>query len=86
MEVEWHTEEIHRYRASHIFEDIESDETGLILRYRVKSKDFVRAGEAASKIKRALERLGAHPRIVRRWRWPPTRPRRTWLFTVSAAR
>jgi CBS domain-containing protein/anti-sigma regulatory factor (Ser/Thr protein kinase) len=66
MEVEWHTEEIHRYRASHIFEDIESDETGLILRYRVKSQDFVRAGEAASKIKRALERLGAHPRYVRR--------------------
>ncbi|NLG28568.1 MAG: CBS domain-containing protein [Chloroflexi bacterium] len=66
MEVEWHTEEIQRYRASHIFEDIESDETGLILRYRVKRHDFVRAGEAASKIKRALERLGAHPRIVRR--------------------
>lgn len=66
MEIEWHAEEIERYRASHIFEDIESDETGLILRYRVKSQDFVRAGEAASKIKRALERLGAHPRIIRR--------------------
>jgi CBS domain-containing protein/anti-sigma regulatory factor (Ser/Thr protein kinase) len=66
MEVEWHAEEIHRYRASHIFEDIESDATGLMLRYHVKAKDFVRAGEAASKLKRALERLGAHPRIVRR--------------------
>lgn len=66
MEVQWHAEEIHRYRASHIFEDIESDQTGLILRYTVKSQDFVRGGEAASKIKRALERLGAPPRVVRR--------------------
>jgi len=66
MEVQWHEEEIHRYRASHIFEDIESDQTGLVLRYRVAQHDFVRGGEAASKIKRALDRLGAHPRIIRR--------------------
>ena len=66
MEVQWHTEEIQRYRASHIFEDIESDQTGLILRYKVASRDFVHGGEAASKIKRALERLGAQPRVVRR--------------------
>lgn len=66
MEVQWHAEEIHRYRASHIFEDIESDQTGLILRYFVKPHDFVRGGEASSKLKRALERLGADPRIVRR--------------------
>jgi CBS domain-containing protein/anti-sigma regulatory factor (Ser/Thr protein kinase) len=66
MEVQWHAEEIHRYRASHIFEDIESDQTGLILRYFVRPHDFVHGGEASSKIKRALERLGAHPRIVRR--------------------
>lgn len=66
MEVEYREEEIHRYRASHIFEDIVSDQTGLILRYRVAARDFVRAGEASSKIKRALERLGAGPQIVRR--------------------
>jgi len=66
MEVQWQEEEIHRYRASHIFEDIESDQTALILRYRVAKNDFERGGEASSKIKRALERLGADPRIVRR--------------------
>lgn len=66
MEVQWHAEEIHRYRASHIFEDIESDQTGLILRYFIKTHDFIHGGEASSKIKRALERLGGHPRIVRR--------------------
>jgi len=66
MEVQWHAEEIQRYRASHIFEDIQSDQTGLILRYFIKTHDFVHGGEASSKIKRALERLGGHPRIVRR--------------------
>ncbi len=66
MEVQWHIEEIRRYRASHIFEDIESDQTALILRYAVKAQDFIKGGEASSKIKRALERLGAHPRLIRR--------------------
>jgi len=66
LEVSYHAEEIHRYRASHIFEDIESDQTGLILRYKVRAKDFVSCGEAASKLKRALQRLGAGPAEVRR--------------------
>ena len=66
LEVEWQEEEIHRYRASHIFEDIESDQTGLLLRYKVVARDFVRGGEASSKVKRALERLGARPQLVRR--------------------
>lgn len=66
LDVQWQEEEIHRYRASHIFEDIESDQTGLVLRYRVTSRDFVRGGEASSKLKRALERLGADPPLVRR--------------------
>jgi len=66
MEVQWRAEEIKRYRASHIFEDIESEQTALILRYSVKAEDFVRGGEASSKIKRALQRLGADPWIVRR--------------------
>ncbi len=66
LEVQWQEEEIHRYRASHIFEDIESDQTGLVLRYRVAARDFVHGGEASSKMKRALERLGAPPQLVRR--------------------
>ncbi len=66
LDVQWQEEEIHRYRASHIFEDIESDQTGLVLRYRVVARDFVRGGEASSKLKRALDRLGADPPLVRR--------------------
>jgi CBS domain-containing protein/anti-sigma regulatory factor (Ser/Thr protein kinase) len=66
FETLWHSEEIRRYRASHIFEDIESDQTTLILRYHVKARDFLAGGEASSKVKRALERLGAHPQTMRR--------------------
>ncbi len=66
FEALWHSEEIRRYRASHIFEDIESEQTTLILRYHVAPRDFVRGGEASSKVKRALDRLGAHPQLLRR--------------------
>ncbi len=66
LEMDYHEEEIHRYRASHIFEDIVSDQTGLILRYKVQPQDFTHCGEAASKLKRALERLGAQPAAARR--------------------
>jgi len=59
-------EEIARYRASHIFRDVESDATSLILRYKVAPRDFTHGGQASSKIKRALTRLGADPQIVRR--------------------
>jgi CBS domain-containing protein/anti-sigma regulatory factor (Ser/Thr protein kinase) len=60
------TEEIKRYRASHLFEDIQSDRSSLILRYNIKPNDFVHGGSASSNIKRALNRLGAFPQITRR--------------------
>jgi CBS domain-containing protein/anti-sigma regulatory factor (Ser/Thr protein kinase) len=66
IELDYHAEEISRYRASHIFEDIVSDRTSLLLRYKVSAKDFTRGGEASSKIKRALTRLGGNPQIIRR--------------------
>ena len=66
LEVEYHEEEIHRYRASHIFKDIVSDRTSIFLRYDVVARDLDHAGEASSNIKRALSRLGASPQIVRR--------------------
>jgi CBS domain-containing protein/anti-sigma regulatory factor (Ser/Thr protein kinase) len=66
LEVNYREEEIHRYRASHIFEDIISDRTSLILRYQVRAKDFRQGGAASSKIKRAIERLGGSPAIARR--------------------
>ncbi len=59
-------EEIRRYRASHLFEDIISDRTSLILRYYTKPHDIMKGGQASSNIKRALLRLGADPQLARR--------------------
>lgn len=66
IDMGYRQEEISRYRASHIFQDIVSDDTSLTLRYRIEAGDFSRGGEASSKIKRALQRLGGSPEIVRR--------------------
>lgn len=66
LEIEYHEEEIHRYRASHIFEDIIADQVTLVFRYHVDGGDFERAGEASSKLKQTLTRLGIDPRAVRR--------------------
>jgi len=66
LEVEYHEEEIRRYRVSHIFEDVVSDRTSIILRYDVMARDFKRAGEASSNIKLVLSRLGAPLEVVRR--------------------
>lgn len=66
LQREHHTEELRIYRASHLFEDIISDRTSLILRYTIQKGDFTRGGAASSYIKRALLRLGASPQIARR--------------------
>lgn len=66
LEIEYHEEEIHLYRARHIFEDVVSDRTSLVLRYDVLAHDFEHAGHAALNIKLVLTRLGAAPQIVRR--------------------
>lgn len=66
LQKDFQAEEIRRYRASHLFEDIVSDRTSLILRYQIKPRDFTHGGAASSNIKRALLRLGASPNIARR--------------------
>lgn len=66
LQHDYQEEEIRRYRASHLFEDIESDRSSLILRYTIQQGDFTHGGAASSAIKRALLRLGASPQIARR--------------------
>jgi len=66
LQRDYQAEEIIRYRASHLFEDIESDRTSLILRYRIIKDDFVHGGAASNNIKRALLRLGANRQTARR--------------------
>ncbi len=59
-------EKIQAYRASHIFQDVLSDDSSLILRYTVNEHDFSSAGKAASMIKKSLQRLGVVPATIRR--------------------
>jgi CBS domain-containing protein/anti-sigma regulatory factor (Ser/Thr protein kinase) len=66
LETDYQEEEIRKYRASHLFEDIESDRSSLILRYQIQQGDFEYGGQASSNIKRALIRLGASKQIARR--------------------
>lgn len=66
LEIDYHEEEIHHYRASHIFEDIEADNTTLLFQYHVTGQDFKQAGTSSSRLKRTLKRLGVRPDLVRR--------------------
>ena len=66
LQRDYQEEEVRRYRASHLFEDIVSDRTSLILRYHIKPRDFTHGGQASSYIKRALLRLGANAQLARR--------------------
>lgn len=66
LQRDYQAEELIRYRASHLYEDIVSDRTTLVLRYKIKPHDFNHGGTASSNIKRALLRLGASPQIARR--------------------
>ena len=66
LQRDYKEEEVRRYRDSHLFEDIISDRTTLVLRYNIKANDFTHGGNASSHIKRALLRLGADPQIARR--------------------
>lgn len=65
LQRDYHEEELRRYRASHLFEDITSDRTSLILRYDIQARDYLNGGQASSHIKRALLRLGATPQLAR---------------------
>jgi CBS domain-containing protein/anti-sigma regulatory factor (Ser/Thr protein kinase) len=66
LEVDYHEEEIRRHRSSHIFEDLEADDATLMFEYQVKGKDFGRAGDSSTRLKRTLKRVGVHPDVVRR--------------------
>jgi anti-sigma regulatory factor (Ser/Thr protein kinase) len=66
LEHDYLEEEVRRYRASHLFEDIDSERSSLVLRYTIEHYDFTHGGAASSKIKRALLRLGANQQLARR--------------------
>jgi CBS domain-containing protein/anti-sigma regulatory factor (Ser/Thr protein kinase) len=66
ISLDYRTDEIRSYRASHIFEDIISDQSSLILRYHVKVGDFNSGGSASSRLRQTMLRLGIQPEILRR--------------------
>ena len=66
LQVDSMAEEIHTYRASHIFQDIVADYPSLCFGYHIKGNGFDRAGSCASGLKTTLRRLGLHPSTVRR--------------------
>jgi len=66
LEIHYQEEEIHRYRASHFFEDIEADGATLHFEYDVVGQDLQQAGASSSRLKRTLHRLGLRPDMIRR--------------------
>jgi CBS domain-containing protein/anti-sigma regulatory factor (Ser/Thr protein kinase) len=66
LEIDYRKEELHRYRASHIFEDIVADDIALVFGYRIAAGDIFQAGEASSGMRKTLSRLGIHPHVIRR--------------------
>ena len=66
LQIDYHEEEIHRYRASHFFEDMIADKITIRFHYHIHGKKIEQGGEVASELKRSLKRLGIHPDVVRR--------------------
>jgi CBS domain-containing protein/anti-sigma regulatory factor (Ser/Thr protein kinase) len=66
LQIDYHEEEIHRYRASHFFEDMIADRVSVHFHYHIRGKSIEQGGEVASDLKRSLKRLGVHPEAVRR--------------------
>ena len=66
MEIDYHEEETQRQLTDHSFEEIITDEARFTLRYDIIGKDFDRAGESSSKLKKALKRVGIPPDFMRR--------------------
>jgi len=66
LEIDYEEEQVHRDRASHIFEDIEADNTTLLFHYDVVGRDFAQAGVSSSRLRRTLSRLGIRSDLVRR--------------------
>ena len=66
LQIDYHEEEIHHYRASHFFEDIQADEITLVFRYQIRNKSVEQGGSVASALKKNLRRLDIHPAVVRR--------------------
>lgn len=66
MEIDYHEEETQRQLIDYSFEEIITEKASFTLRYGIIGKDFDRAGETSSKLKKALKRIGIPSDILRR--------------------
>lgn len=66
LEVNYHEQEIQHYRPSHWYSELLSDRTTIVLRYNVEGGNFQKAGEASSKLKQNLKKIGLPPEAARR--------------------
>lgn len=66
LHIRYYEEEIHKYRASHIFEDLGSEKTTLTLRYNIAGGSYKSAGKQSNALKVNLLRLGVLPQAIRR--------------------
>jgi anti-sigma regulatory factor (Ser/Thr protein kinase)/predicted transcriptional regulator len=66
LEVDFEEQESRRFQAHDWFRDMQSDGITLELRFRVVGTDFEKAGEASSKLKQNLRKLGLSPDVIRR--------------------
>lgn len=66
FEKDYYEEETQKNSMCNIFKDIRSDKTTVILKYNVVGKEFKKAGEKSSLLKRALLKLGIATEIIRR--------------------
>jgi len=66
LEIDYHTEEMQRFQTGNFFKSIISDKARLTLQYDIIGKDFNRAGEASSNLKKSLKTMGIPQQIIRR--------------------
>lgn len=68
LEEAFHKEEENKRQQSprRFFEAMVSDETSLVMRYRIRANDFSSGGKASAQIKQALLQMGAAPQLARR--------------------
>lgn len=66
LERRYRQEEANKLDSRRTIDELVSDDTRIMLHYKVAANDFQRAGEASSSLKRALQSLNISPEVVRR--------------------
>ena len=66
LEEDYYEEESYKYRPGHIFEDIKSDKTKIILSYEIEGGNYKTAGKKSGFLKKNLLKIGISPEISRR--------------------